>query len=108
MRRHPAYRAKLEWMIADAQSWRSTDELYRLLAEADAFMGGVPESPEVRQERLDREACALASSNAEPRPEPVPPLTWRQQVVPVLGIIGAFTVVAWVPAIAEGIAGWLL
>ena len=48
----------------------------QLIGEADEFMGGpvVPESPEVRQARLDAEACALASSNAPPRPKPESPV----------------------------------
>lgn len=65
MRRHPAGRAKVEWLIADGQNCQSTDDLYRLIDEVDAFMGGpavVPESAEVRrQRRMDLEACAITT-----------------------------------------------
>ena len=99
---HPSYRARL---VRDAQYRREVEDNYRALAEAEAFMGGpaVPESPVVRQERMDREACALASSNWLP---PSPPSV-RDQVLPVLGIIAAFAIVAWSPAIAQGLWGWL-
>lgn len=55
---------------ADYVEWSGLDES-KLRHPAGK---GIPESPEVRQERLDREACALASSNAAPRPKPVRPL----------------------------------
>ena len=74
MRRHPSYRPRIEFLITDGQNQLSGDALWQLIGEADAFMGGVPESPEVRQARLDAEACALASSNAAPRPKPESPV----------------------------------
>ena len=103
MRNHPSYRARI---VRDAQYRREVEDNFRALAEAELFAGGslVPESAEVREHRLDMQACALGSSNAAPRPEP---LTWREQVGPVAGIIVAFAVVAWTPAIAQGLWGWL-
>ena len=74
MRRHPSYQSRINWLISDARREQADDAARRLLVDAEAFMGGVPESPEVRQERLDREACALASSNAAPRPKPESPV----------------------------------
>ena len=74
MRRHPSNQSRINWLISEARREQADDVARRLLVDAEAFMGGVPESPEVRQERLDREACALASSNAAPRPEPESPV----------------------------------
>ena len=103
MRRHPSYQSRIDWLISEARREQADDVARRMLVDADAFMGGVPESPEVRQERMDREACELASSNAAPA------VTWRSQVVPVVGLIGAFTVVAWLPAVLSDLfGGWAL
>ena len=74
MRRHPSYQSRINWLISDARREQADDAARRLLVDAEAFMGGVPESPEVRQARLDAEACALASSNAAPRPKPESPV----------------------------------
>lgn len=74
MRRHPSYQSRINWLVSDARREQADDAARRLLVDAEAFMGGVPESPEVRQARLDAEACALASSNAAPRPKPESPV----------------------------------
>ena len=103
MRRHPSYQSRINWLVSEARREQADDVARRMLVDAEAFMGGVPESPEVRQARMDAEACALASSNWLP---PSPPSV-RDQVLPVLGIIAAFAIVAWSPAIAQGLWGWL-
>ncbi|MCT2122565.1 hypothetical protein [Dietzia cinnamea] len=76
MRRHPSYQSRINWLVSDARREQADDVARRMLVEAEEHSGGpvVPESPEVRQERLDREACALASSNAAPRPKPESPV----------------------------------
>ncbi|MDZ4235717.1 MAG: hypothetical protein U1C73_18585 [Dietzia sp.] len=92
MGRHPAGRARLGRLISDARQHQAQDVANRLLVDADAFMGGpaVPESPEVAEERMNREACALGSLNAAPRP-PRPP---RPNLVvgTVRAILAGFTV----------------
>ena len=89
MGRHPAGRARLGRLISDARQHQAQDVANRLLVDADAFMGGpaVPESPEVAEERMNREACALGSLNAAPRPTP-PNLV----VGTVRAILAGFTV----------------
>lgn len=74
MQRHPAGRRRVEGLVSEARRFQARDAAARLLVDADAFMGGpaVPESEEVAQERMDRQACAVGSLNAAPRPEPVP------------------------------------
>ena len=102
MRRHPSYQSRINWLVSEARREQADDVARRLLVEAESFLGGVPESPEVRQERLDREACALASSNAAPRPKPVRP------VVEVLRAFGAGMAVfgtIWVMCLAGQFAG---
>ena len=76
MRRHPLYRSRVSGLVSEARWQQAQDLANRLLVHAEEYSGGpvVPESPEVRQERMDREACALASSNAAPRPEPARPV----------------------------------
>ena len=71
MRRHPAYQSRINWLVSEARREQADDVARRMLVEAEEYSGGpvVPESPEVRQARLDAEACALASSNAAPRPK---------------------------------------
>lgn len=89
MRRHPSYRARVSGLVSQAR-WQQAQELAnRLLVEAEEYSGGpvVPESPEVRQARMDREACALGSSNAAPRPEPVGPVVEALQAFGV-GMVG--------------------
>lgn len=70
MRRHPSYQSRINWLISDARREQADDVARRMLVEADEFLGGVPESPEVRWQRETDEACALASSNAAPHPKP--------------------------------------
>ena len=102
MRRHPSYQSRINWLISDARREQADDAARRLLVDAEAFMGGVPESPEVRQERLDREACALASSNAAPRPKPVRPLVEAARAFGAgMAVFGAI----WVMGLAGQFAG---
>lgn len=101
MRRHPSFQSRL---IRDARYQQQTDDYWRTLAEVDLFMGGpvVPESLEVRQERLDREACALASSNAAPRPKPESPVV---AAVKAFGAGMAVFGTIWVMGLAGQFAG---
>ena len=104
MRRHPSYQSRINWLVSDARREQAQDLANRLLVEAEECSGGpvVPESPEVRQARLDAEACALASSNAAPRPKPARP------VVEALRAFGAGMAVfgtIWVMCLAGQFAG---
>lgn len=76
MQRHPAGKRRVSGLVSEAR-WQQAQELAnRLLVEAEEYSGSpvVPESPEVRWQRETDEACALASLNAEPRPEPARPV----------------------------------
>ena len=72
--------------------------------KAEEYSGGpvVPESPEVRQARLDAEACALASSNAAPRPKPESPVV---AAVKAFGAGMAVFGTIWVMGLAGQFAG---
>ena len=87
MRRHPSYRARVAGLVSEARWQQAQDLANRLLVHAEEYSGGpvVPESPEVRQARMDAEACALASSNAAPGPESEPALEH-----PVVAAVKAF------------------
>jgi len=85
---------------ADYVEWSGLDES-KLRHPAGK---GIPESPEVRQERMDREACALASSNAAPRPKP------ESSVVAAARAFGAGMVLfggLWGLTVCSSIAGEL-
>ena len=90
MHRHPSGKRRVEGLVSEARRHLAQDAASRLLVEADAFMGGpvVPESPEVAQERMDRQACALGSVNAPPRPEPKPAPRPQHPVVDAVKAFG--------------------
>ena len=104
MRRHPSYRARVAGLVSEARWQQAQDLANRLLVEADEYSGGpvVPESPEVREARLDAEACALASSNAEPRPKPEHPVV---AAVKAFGAGMAVFGTIWVMGLAGQFAG---
>ena len=104
MRRHPSYRARVAGLVSEARWQQAQDLANRLLVDAEGYSGGpvVPESPEVRQERLDREACALASSNAAPRPKPESPVV---AAVKAFGAGMAVFGTIWVMGLAGQFAG---
>ena len=104
MRRHPSYRARVSGLVSEARWQQAQDLANRLLVEAEGYSGGpvVPESPEVRQERMDREACALASSNATPRPERVRPVV---EAARAFGAGMAVFGTIWVMGLAGQFAG---
>ena len=83
---------------ADYVEWSGLDES-KLRHPAGK---GIPESPEVRQARLDAEACALASSNAEPRPKPESPVV---AAVKAFGAGMAVFGTIWVIGMAGQFAG---
>ena len=90
MHRHPAGKRRVEGLVSEARRHLAQDAAARLLVDADAFMGGpVPESPEVAQERMDRQACALGSVNAPPRPEPKPAPAPQHPAVAAMKAFGA-------------------
>ena len=106
MRRHPSYQSRINWLISEARREQADDVARRMLVEAEGYSGGpvVPESPEVRQARLDAEACALASSNAAPRPKP------ESSVVAAARAFGAGMVLfggLWGLTVCSSIAGEL-
>ena len=102
MRRHPSYQSRINWLISDARREQADDVARRMLVEAEGYSGGVPESPEVRQARLDAEACALASSNAAPRPKPESPVVAAVKAFGAgMAVFGAI----WVMGVAGQFAG---
>ena len=104
MRRHPSYQSRINWLISEARREQADDVARRMLVEAEEYSGGpvVPESPEVRQARLDAEACALASSNAAPRPKPESPVV---AAVKAFGAGMAVFGTIWVMCLAGQFAG---
>ena len=104
MRRHPSYRARVAGLVSEARREQADDVARRMLVEAEEYSGGpvVPESPEVRQARLDAEACALASSNAAPRPKPESPVV---AAVKAFGAGMAVFGTIWVMGLAGQFAG---
>lgn len=65
----------------------------------------IRESAEVAEERMNREACALGSSNATPRPAPVHPV-----VEVARAVVAGLTVYGVIFATLTGphmVAGWI-
>ena len=104
MRRHPSYRARVAGLVSEARREQADDVARRMLVEAEGYSGGpvVPESPEVRWQRETDEACALASSNAAPRPEPESPVV---AAVKAFGAGMAVFGTIWVMGLAGQFAG---
>lgn len=60
---------------------------------------GVPESPEVAQERMDREAVDLANGGGDRD-------GWMQVACAVIGVIGLYLIVVTAAVVGEMVAGW--
>lgn len=112
MRRHPAYRVRR--LIAQEQRQLAADIEGRRRVDLELFMGGpmrVPESEDVRQHRMDLEACAITRGE---------PWWLRTPVAQVLGgfavgasvaivVVVACVVAAFVSGVfGDVFAGWFL
>lgn len=95
MRRHPAGKGRIEQLIAEAQDRQAMDVANRARVELEWWAGGlIPESPEVAQERMDREAVDCDG--------------WMQVAWAVIGVIGLYLLVVTAAVIGEMVAGWPL